>query len=311
VGERAGTLRAVRRYGRLFGFISDDAKREYLAAYDKTVSLSPLEVESVDVETPFGTTHVLAAGPADAPPLVALHGKWASATMWLDLLPTFTATHRTYLVDSVGEPGRSVVTRMLRNGEDVVTWLDATLRGLGVDRCALVGLSNGGFQAATYASTRPERVERVALLAPAAVFLWIKASWWRAAMPMLFGSDPAKIERFWRIHFVTSDLSPLQKAFDDQYLTGVRASRSALRDAYPRKYRPERLQRMTMPTLAVVGDHEVIYDPQRFAAAVREVLPSARVEVLPACGHAITVDQPKLIAELLSEFLSAGGPGGA
>ena len=77
--------------------------------------------------------------------------------MWLDLLPTFTATHRTYLVDAIGEPGRSTTTVMLHGSDDVTRWLDGLLDGLGTERAAVVGLSNGGFQAATYATDRPAR----------------------------------------------------------------------------------------------------------------------------------------------------------
>ena len=296
----------MRRYGKLSGFLSDDARRAYDAAYDATLGLSPVPVEALDVGTPFGTTRVLAAGPTGAPALVALHGKSASSTMWLDLLPTFTATHRTYLVDTIGDLGRSVPTRMMRNGDDVVTWLDAVLDGLGTGPSALVGLSAGGFFAATYATARPERVERIALLAPAAVFCGIRWSWWRAALPMMFGTDRARIQRFWASHSITTEPSPLSVAVDEQFLIGNLGSRYALRDAFPRTYKAERLRRMTMPVLVVVGEQEVIYDPQRFAAAAREALPSARVVVLPDCGHAVSFDQPKVTAELLGEFLAPG-----
>jgi pimeloyl-ACP methyl ester carboxylesterase len=297
----------MRRYGRVFGFVSEEGQAAYSAAYDACLALAPVAYETLDVATPFGATRVLAAGPADAPALVVLHGKSCSATMWLELLPTFTATHRTYLVDGIGELSRTVATRMMRGSDDVVTWLDAVLGALGVDRAAFVGLSNGGFQAATYATARPERVERVALLAPAAVFTGIKLAWWRSAVPIMFGTDRAKIERFWRTHSVSKEEpTPLHLAFDEQFLTGIVATRAAFRDAFPRKYKAERLRKMTMPVLAMVGEQEVIYDAQRFAAAVRHVLPHARVEVLADCGHAINFDQPKVAAELLGEFLAAG-----
>jgi len=295
----------VGRFGRLSGFVSDEARREYFAAYDATLALTPMPVEPIDVETPFGTTRVLAAGPKDGPSLLVLHGGQASATMWLDVLPIFTATHRVYLVDGIGELGRSVVTRMLHGSADVVTWLEAVLAGLAIDRCGLVGLSNGGFQAVAYATARPERVERIGLLAPAGVFLPIRWSWWwRTVTTGLLGSDRARIERWFSTHVVSQDPSPLQVAWTAQLVTGLVGQRMAFRGQLPHAYRAARIRRMTMPVLVVVGEQEVIYDPSRFAARVRDVLPSARVEVLPGCGHIVNFDQPEQTAKLLGAFLA-------
>ena len=174
---------STRRFGKVMGFRSPrgDA-RVNLDAYDATLALSPAPLESRQVGTAFGTTHVAIAGRDDAPPLILLHGKQCSSTMWLDLLPTFTKTHRTYMIDAIGELGRSSTTRMLHGQRDIVAWLSETLDRLNVDRCAIVGLSNGCYQGSTFAMARPERVERLAMLAPAAVVSGIQLSWWRKAM---------------------------------------------------------------------------------------------------------------------------------
>jgi len=66
-------------------------------------SLSPVPVEETDVETSFGTTHVLTAGDLSKPPLVALHGLMISSTMWLPILPALTRTHQVRMLDAVGD----------------------------------------------------------------------------------------------------------------------------------------------------------------------------------------------------------------
>ncbi len=86
---------------------------------------------------------------------------------------------------------------MLHGSDDVTAWLDGLLDGLGIERAAVVGLSNGGFQAATYATDRPQRVERVASVAPAALYRRIQASWWRATMPVMFLGGRERCERYW------------------------------------------------------------------------------------------------------------------
>ena len=296
---------SARRFGRVMGFRSDAARRAYLDAYDATLALSPAALESRQVETAFGTTHVAIAGRDDAPPLVLLHGKNCSSTMWLDLLPTFTKTHRVYLVDAIGEMGRSVATRMMHGPRDIVAWLSETLDQLSIDRCAIVGLSNGCYQASTFAMARPERVERLAMLAPAGVFSGMQPSWWRKAFST-FGTNPDKIEAFWHIHSVSQTPSPLQQKFNEQMLLGFNSIRYATWDAWPRKYRAKQLASLTMPVLAVFAENDVIHDGRTAANKARRLLPTAKVTVLPECGHMMNFDQRDAVAALLAEFLDQG-----
>jgi pimeloyl-ACP methyl ester carboxylesterase len=295
----------VRRFGRVSGFASADAERSYLEAYDAALALSPVPLETIDVPTaPWGSTRVYACGPSGAPPLVALHGKFLTSTMWLDLLPTFTASHRTYIFDAIGELGRTTTTRMLRNPAEIVGWIDAVLAALGGEPVALVGHSNGGFQSATYASARPERVERVAFLAPAATFVSISGAWWRASLPAMVGTNREKLARFWDRLSVNPEPSPLQRASDEQMLRALVGMRSPLLDAWPRTYKPARLARMTMPVLAVFGRQDLIGDADKAAAKVRDVLPHAQIEVLDDSSHMVTFDQQAMVTKLLEQFLA-------
>jgi pimeloyl-ACP methyl ester carboxylesterase len=72
--------------GRASGFKTPTAEAECRRWYDEAVASSPVPVIESDVETSFGTTHVLTAGDPSKPPLVALHGLSMSSTMWLPAL---------------------------------------------------------------------------------------------------------------------------------------------------------------------------------------------------------------------------------
>ena len=137
------------------GFRSDDARRRYVAAYDRVLTASPVPLTEHDIETPYGRTHVLTAGDPGHPPLVALHGKAVSSTMWIPLLDTLTASHRVFLLDTIGDINKSVATRVLHDGDDVARWLDALFRDLAVEGAALVGMSYGAWMGTTYAMARP------------------------------------------------------------------------------------------------------------------------------------------------------------
>jgi hypothetical protein len=57
--------------GRPSGFKTEAGRAEYYRLYDEAVSQSPVPVEQSDLETSFGTTHVLTAGDPSKPPLIA------------------------------------------------------------------------------------------------------------------------------------------------------------------------------------------------------------------------------------------------
>src|SRR5262249_20379386 len=54
-------------------FRSAEDEARYRAAYDAALATWPVVPESRSIATRFGAAHVLAAGPAGAPPLILLH----------------------------------------------------------------------------------------------------------------------------------------------------------------------------------------------------------------------------------------------
>ena len=118
---------------------------------------------------PSGRPTCWTAGDRTKPPLVALHGLSINSTMWLPLLQALTDTHHVRMLDRVGDLNKSRATAVVPNPSRVVDWLDQTLDALEIRRAALVGLSIGSWMSAHYAMARPNRVERVALLAPVGI----------------------------------------------------------------------------------------------------------------------------------------------
>jgi len=145
-------------------FKTRDGETAFLTAYDTALKSWPVPYEELDIPTCFGTTHVIVTGPADAPPLVLLHGYMATSTMWLPNIADFSRQHRVYAIDVMGQASRSVPGDPIRDRADFVTWLTATLDGLRLGRISLVGMSFGGWIALGYAIAAPERVQKLVLL---------------------------------------------------------------------------------------------------------------------------------------------------
>jgi pimeloyl-ACP methyl ester carboxylesterase len=58
-----------------------------------------------------------------------------------------------------------------------------------------------------------------------------------------------------------------------------------------------------VPTLVLAGDADVVVDP-RNATLLGELIPNARVEIVPDRGHLLVWEDSERVAELVTEFLA-------
>jgi pimeloyl-ACP methyl ester carboxylesterase len=146
----------------------------YEDAYQQVLDeLWPVPYESRLVTTGYGATHVLVSGDPEAPPLVAFHGAGLSAASWYTNVAALTEHHRIYAVEAVFDRGRGTQTGLVRTATDCAQWATEVLDGLQLDRTAVVGLSQGGWVAAAFATAQPDRGSRLALLAPVGALRWL------------------------------------------------------------------------------------------------------------------------------------------
>jgi len=83
----------------------------------------------------------------------------------------------------------------------------------------------------------------------------------------------------------------------------ARLLRSAGQGATPPVW--DRLRELRCPVLLMAGEHD-----ERYVEAARRMagrIPQAEVRIVPAAGHAPQLEQPRLIAELLDEYLIERG----
>jgi len=87
-------------------FKTPEGEAMFRAAYDAALRLWPVPYEELDIRTRFGSTHVVAAGPKNASPVVLLHGYMATSVMWSPNVVDFARSYRVYAVDIMGQPGQ-------------------------------------------------------------------------------------------------------------------------------------------------------------------------------------------------------------
>ena len=121
-----------------------EGEAEIRTLYEEALTGLGLGHESLTVETRFGDTHVLALGPADAPPAVFLPGGNFLNPIVLEWFLPLAERHRLYASDVVGQPGKSAQERPSPKGDGHAFWVEDVLDGLGLARAARGDLLRGG-----------------------------------------------------------------------------------------------------------------------------------------------------------------------
>src|SRR6476659_8897466 len=154
-------------------------------AYQAMLRLWTVAPEAREVSTAGARTHVQTWGDPSAPPLVLLHGFQVTSTMWAPNAAAIGAVRRVFAPDTPADYGLSTATRTPRTVDDLMTWLDELLDGLGLAEVDLGGMSYGGWLSAHYAARRPERVRKLVLVAPATTFGRFSAAFMLRGLPMV------------------------------------------------------------------------------------------------------------------------------
>jgi len=142
------------------------AERNILTTYDRLLDEWKVEINQLDVQTQYGSTHVNVFGKMDAAPVLLFHGVADdSALMWIYNASGLAQHFRLYAVDTIGGPGKSLPSKDYRNSFDVALWIDELLDRLCLDNVYMAGVSHGGYIVQYYTLMRNHRVKKAISMA--------------------------------------------------------------------------------------------------------------------------------------------------
>lgn len=297
-------------------FRSKKGEAEYMAAYERGMELWPAAYEHMDVSGRYGRTHVVAAGPEGAPALVLLHADYLSSTMWAANVSDLSRDHRLYAVDVMGQPGKSVPDQPIRNRDDAVAWITEVLDGLSLTRVTLVGMSYGGWLTLNYAIRAPKRLERIVVLSPGACFCPNRPSFYLRVLPaMILPFLPRRVlfERSWRSFTLEENVSDpvvqqLYERVGQQMYLGFRHFRVwgnwGSQNLKPQVFPDGELSGMRIPTLLLIGQQEVLYDPVDALERAKKLIPNLEGELVPRASHGMAQGQHRIVNARILEFLN-------
>jgi pimeloyl-ACP methyl ester carboxylesterase len=283
-------------------FTSNEGEAQYLARYDQMLARWPVEHESLDIGTRFGTTHTNIAGPKGAPPMLLLHAASVSSTEWVENIAAFAREYRVYAVDTIGDAGKSSAIHLPESVSDFITWLEDVLHSLQIIRPIVVGHSYGGWLAINLALHRPERVSQLVLLAPSATILPFRA------LINLTLHLPRLLPRFLQPSaalVLKQQAAPGYKP-DEVFVELMEAclKHCNIEPMFPTVLTDTELRSISVPTLLLLGQQEKLYDPVAALERAQHLIPFVEGELIPNAGHTLNMEQPELVNERILQFLA-------
>ncbi len=246
------------------------------------------------------------------PPIILLHGMYASMHDWDTLLPILAASG--YQVFAPDLPGHGKSARLENpqdyHAEHMAAELEAWIESLHLpEPLRLVGHSLGGYLSLQYAIHHPQQVDRLVLVDPlynASQLspLLLPLAW----QPRLGEQAVRRIPSSWVYTFMGWDVTPRtnrspalrrQIASDfkhaDPQLIHLLAD---IPDLAPQ------VSSLCAPTLVIWGQSDPTLNPHSFPTLV-QAIPGARGHPIAGCGHQPHIDLPELTNRLVVEFFSS------
>jgi pimeloyl-ACP methyl ester carboxylesterase len=265
--------------------------------------------------------HCYDGGPADAPALVFVHGLGDEADTWRHLLPALADRHRVLALDLPGF-GRSDKPYRAYTLAFFARTIEALLHTAGVGRAILVGHSMGAAIVQRLALARPALARHLVLIdgglpiesrpPPPALLLFLTPGLGEVAYTRLRRSQDEAYATLRPYYFDLDNLPDGDRAFlRDRVWARVwsngqrRAFLSALRwlviDGTTRAtdFRT-RLHGLATSCRIIWGEDDLIH-PRIAGEALAGLLPNARFDTIPRCGHLPHQERPEDVLARLDE----------
>ncbi|HVS85998.1 MAG TPA: alpha/beta fold hydrolase [Gaiellaceae bacterium] len=244
-------------------------------------------------------------------PLVLIHGLGYDRAGWGPLPDLLAERFRVVVLDNrgIGESdapeGPYTVSQL---AADTLAVLDAA----GIERAHVLGASLGGLVAEELALAYPQRLAKLVLVSTAPggprsapmpqagleAFTKFPTMEREAGLRLMVENAlgegtvrdrPELVEEIWRYRL---DHAPALAAWQAQAYAG------ATFDAY------DRVGGISAPTLVLHGTDDNVVDP-RNGELLAQLIPGARLELVPDRGHLMVWEDPQTVARLVTEFLEA------
>jgi len=219
--------------------------------------------------------------------LVSIHGAGG-----MRISPAHELLSKSYRVIVFEVPGfgASPANEKSASLKDLAATMNKAVAALGIKKFSLMGNSFGAKLVSWMAVQAPTTLQALLLVAPAAI---------RIDRPRVVGSTPEETRALFHAHPERIPSAPPTKpAIEAKQQALVRRLIGPARDAALEGA----LKEMPVPTLALFGTVDRV-TPSDAAHLYREIIPNCHIGMVYDAAHAIDVDRPEAVAEIVADFI--------
>ena len=253
------------------------------------------------------------SGPADAPPVILLHGFGSSLETWEPWAGVLARHYRVIRFDLPGFGLTGPDPSGDYTDQRTVLILAALMDRLGIRQADLIGNSLGGKIAWNFAAAYPERVNRLVLISPDGFASPGFEYGVKPKLPFIMRLLPYTLPRFMlRMNLVIAYADP--KKLSDATLTRYQDMMLAPGDRHALLARtqqvflepPEpKLAKISAPTLILWGEEDRMIPFSNAADYMRDIR-HAKLVALPGLGHVPFEENPAASLPPVMAFLNGG-----
>ncbi|WP_405729577.1 alpha/beta fold hydrolase [Streptomyces sp. NBC_00028] len=281
-------------------------------------ALPPLEESLLDVGG--RQIFVAAAGPADAPPVLLLHGGGPGASGVSNYSRNIAELAKEYRVVVPDLPGYGRSSKGIDRTDPfgaLATGIRGVLDQLGLDKAHFVGNSYGGACALRLALDTPDRVDRMVLMGPGGIGTTraLPTPGLNSLLNYYGGEGPSrlKLEKFIRQYLVFNAADVPDGVIDARYRDSLdpevvaapplRRPKS-LKALWKTDFtRDRRLSRLPVPTLVLWGAADRVNRPSG-GRMLADRLPNGDLYLVANTGHWVQWERADLFNRLCADFLA-------
>jgi pimeloyl-ACP methyl ester carboxylesterase len=247
-------------------------------------------------------------------PVVFVHEFAGNLQSWEPQLRYFARMYRCIAYNARGYPPSDVPEDVSAYSQDIATDdIAAVMRGAGIDKAHIVGLSMGGFAALHFGLRYPDMAKSLVVSGCGYGAEHDRREQFAGeAGKLADGLDAEGMEAMARIYGAGPTRVQLEnkdpRGYDEfmSILAGNSAKGAALTMRGVQAHRPSiydlepQLRDLTLPTLLILGDEdEPCLDVNIY---MKRMIPGAGLVVIPQTGHACNIEEPDAFNAALREF---------
>ncbi|MDI6562192.1 MULTISPECIES: alpha/beta fold hydrolase [Bacillus] len=238
---------------------------DYLKSFD-------FDVEQIYVDTSYGKTHVLIAGPPEGKPIFIFQGGNCINLMTLSWFLPLVEKYRIYAPDTIGHPGYSSENRMSAKDNSFAEWIKELMDYFSIDRSAFVGPSYGAGIILRLAAFMPEKIDCSVLVSPAGIGLGSKFKMIQHILLPLVLFKATSSQKY--LNKITDTMSDNSMKEMDKKLIGDIFKYIRLEQEMPKLTTKEELTSYRSPTFIIAGKKDIFFPESTLMKVASDIIPN-------------------------------------